>query len=109
MGNLQDVGAVSDALFAYQCFEYTGRPDRDAKARTDWVHERTHNILTDEDYASDLTLAVIENHSDANGLISGLLWATSADHINQLAAFHSAMTREARRIAESEATVRFGF
>ena len=109
MGNLQDVGSVSDALFAYQCFEYTGRPDRDAKARTDWVHERTHNIITDKSYMSDLAQLVTENHSDSDEMLFGLLWATSADHMNQLAAFHAAMTREARRIAESEATIRFGF
>ena len=109
MGNLQDVGAVSDALFAYQMMQHTGTPDRDTKTRHDWVCERTHNIITDKSYMSDLAQLVTENHSDSDEMLFGLLWATSADHMNQLAAFHSAMTREARRIAESEATIRFGF
>ena len=109
MGNLQDVGQVSDALFAYQMMQHTGTPDADSKARHDWVCDRTHNILCDEDFQSDLMLGVIENHSDANGLLYSIVWATSKDYINQLASLHAAMTREARRIAESEATIRFGF
>lgn len=71
--------------------------------RLDWVLERTESILKDDDYCMELLDQV---HKDHPHLILAVARTTFGSSINVLSDLHLTLTRYARAMAESEASVR---
>lgn len=76
--------------------------------REEWVRNRTEQIVNDDDYFPDLVQYMLQTNEGVNALLH-LKKATYGDLLSASAHFHTYLTREARKIAESEANVRFTY
>lgn len=76
--------------------------------REEWVRARTSEIYLSKHYRLDLVAYVLEGKK-ADKVFDALFEATSADYIEALSGFHAELLAEARKLAESEANVRFTY
>ena len=111
---MQNVAEIADRVFNAQLAAHTSgrtfaQEMKDMRDRDYYVNERTQSILADKDYVCDLMISLIESQKNADTVIYEALWSTSKDYIGKMADFHAAMTKEARKVAESEAKRRWGF
>ena len=76
--------------------------------RLEYVLNRTQEILDDQDYRLEIMRTLMESLAGTNA-IDHLLTAKADDLIDARSHLQVYMTKEARKIAESEARKRWGF
>lgn len=95
-------GETWDQAYARR-FQEEADTDRAIERKLEWTLKRTEEILKDDDYCMSLLNQV---HTDHPHLILNVARATFGNSISVLSALHLTLTRYARRMAESEASVR---
>lgn len=76
--------------------------------REEWIQNRTEQIVNDDDYLPDLVASLLDTGAGVNVFLH-LRNATFGDAVGALAHYHEFLTKEARKIAESEANRRFNY
>ena len=76
--------------------------------REEWIRNRVESILSDDDYLPDLIANLLDTNDGVNVFLH-LRNAKIGDCVGALAHYHQFLTREARKIAESEANIRFTY
>ena len=79
------------------------------KRRDEWVLERTADIMSDSDYTPNLFAYLIEGDDRDISALVRIQNATASDWLGSIANLHERLTKKARKIAESEASARWGF
>lgn len=102
----QQIAASADRYYDFHAPKFASLQEE--RNRLLWVQERTLSIVEDDDYLPDLIQYMLEENKGVNVFIH-LRNATAGDSIGALAHYHEYLTKQARKIAESEASVRFGF
>lgn len=78
------------------------------RERDCWVAQRAHDLYCDDDYLLDLLLNATEQRGFTK-ILSDLRDGPIHTACKAQAQFNAALMTEARKVAESEARVRFGF